>query len=101
MTQVKFEDFDDEENLRFARCGRLYEDMGYSIIQAQEEYIGTYPDERNEVIVVATRKWRLHPTRNWSHMATNYSSDCKPYGEVAIIRGERSLKPEREILWAR
>lgn len=100
ITKAKFEDFDDEENLRFARCGRLYHDITPTINSFQEEVINEDEEMHDQIIVMATVKWKLHPTKGCSFFVTNYSTDRKPFNKVGRASGTRSLNPQREILWA-
>lgn len=96
----KFKNFDDEEKEEFARCGRLYHDITPTVNLCQKEYINDDPEMDDQILVMATPKHRLHPTKNCSFFVTNYSTDRKPFNEVGRIRGEKSLKTERKILWA-
>lgn len=93
------QDFEDDDQGIFTRCGRKYDDCSISINLFQIEDINSNKEMFTEVGVLATPKYQLHPTMGCSHYVTNYSSDVRPYHAVGLQYGEKSLKVKRNILW--
>ena len=96
---IKFKDFDDDEREEFARGGRLYHDITPTVNACQREYINEDVDMHDQILVMATRRYKLHSTKGFSFFVTNYSSDRPPFNQVGRPGGSKSLETKRETLW--